>query len=85
MKLHAAQVTFDRVVDDSFLENHQYSIIAQSAQIFVTTNGSICFELLEEYLNEPAQGWFVSCDSTESALYGSEDINLPVETTIINQ
>lgn len=85
VKLHAGQATFDRVADDSFLENHQYSTIAQNAQILVTTNGSICFELPEEYLNEPTQGWFVSCDSVESAPYGSEDMDLPVETTIIDQ
>lgn len=27
VKLHAGQATFDRVVDDSFLENHQYSTL----------------------------------------------------------
>lgn len=76
---------YSRLADDSFLSYHNYTVFSTDENVNVSSRGSMCFEVPENYLNETTLGWVVDNGTIRSTPYKGETSDVSVTPNIVEE
>lgn len=84
-KLKILGAEYSRLLDDPFLANHNYTVFSTAEKINISSRGTMCFEVPENYINASTLGWIV-CNGTISSMpYQGETSEVPVTPNIVEE
>lgn len=84
LQLHIGEETYDRLAEDAFLNNHEFT--ALESQAVTSTYGAVCFQVPEAYFQEETfDGWYLTCGDYRTAPYDAEANTVPYQKSLINQ
>lgn len=84
-KLVTPTAEYSRLQDDSFLAYHNYSVFSTATEVNISSRGSLCFEVPEEYIENSTLGWIITNGEISSIPYQGESSEVPVEPNIVEQ